>query len=79
MGTHLNCINNAIQMGNHNICLFKEDKKYTCCNLKTTGVCVVIWWNMVIEVFSLTFDLSKKTFVGQLKRSMMYMYVFVEK
>ena len=27
----------AIQMGTHNICLFKEvDKKYTGCNLKTT-------------------------------------------
>ena len=27
----------AIQMGTHNICLYKgEDKKYTGCNLKTT-------------------------------------------
>ena len=27
----------AIQMGTHNICLYKEvDKKYTSCNLKTT-------------------------------------------
>ena len=41
----------AIQMGTHNICLYKEvDKKYTGCNLKTTklldcalkGVCAVI-------------------------------------
>ena len=49
MGTHLNLI--EIQMGTHNICLYKEvDKKYTGCNLKTTelldcvfiGVCAVI-------------------------------------
>ena len=27
----------AIQMGTHNMCLYKEvDKKYTGCNLKTT-------------------------------------------
>ena len=40
----------AIQMGIHNICLYKEvDKKYTGCNLKTElldcaliGVCAVI-------------------------------------
>ena len=41
----------AIQMGTHNICLYKEvDKKYTGCNVKTTdlldcvltGVCAVI-------------------------------------
>ena len=33
--THLNCIKvNAIHMGIHNICLYKEvDKKYTGCNL----------------------------------------------
>ena len=46
----------AIQMGTHNICLYKEvDKKYTSCNLKTTdlfdcvfiGVCAVIRLNMV--------------------------------
>ena len=46
MGIHLNCINfhlncinksNAIQMGTHNICLYKEiDQKYTGCNLKTS-------------------------------------------
>ena len=43
-------------MGTHNICLYKEvDKKYTCCNLKTTkllncaliGVCAVIRLNAV--------------------------------
>ena len=47
----------AIQMGTHNICLYKEvDKKCTRCNLKTTalldctliGVCAVIRANMVI-------------------------------
>ena len=47
---------NAIQMGTHNICLYKEvDKKYTGCNLMTTefldsvltGVCAVIRSNMV--------------------------------
>ena len=46
----------AIQMGTHNICLYKEvDKKYTGCNLKTTelfdcaliGVCAVIRLNTV--------------------------------
>ena len=46
----------AIQMGTHNMCLYKEvDKKYTGCNLKTTelldcaliGVCVVIRPNTV--------------------------------
>ena len=50
---------NAIQMGTHNICLYKEvDKKYTDCNLKITelldcvhiGVCAVIRLNMVIYV-----------------------------
>ena len=51
VGTHLNCTDMLIQMGTHNICLFKEvDKKYSSCILKTTelldyvliGVCVVI-------------------------------------
>ena len=46
----------GIQMGTHNICLYKEaDKKYTGCILKTTklldcaliGVCAVIRANMV--------------------------------
>ena len=46
----------AIQMGTHNICLYKEvDNKYSGCNLKTAelldcvhiGVCVVIRWNTV--------------------------------
>ena len=46
----------AIQMGTHNICLYKEvDKMYTGCNLKTTelldcaliGVCAVIRSNTV--------------------------------
>ena len=35
----------AIQMGTHNTCLYKEvDKKYTGCNLKTTELldCVLI-------------------------------------
>ena len=43
-------------MGTHNIRFYKEvDKKYTGCNLKTTGlldcvligVCVVIWSNNI--------------------------------
>ena len=47
---------NAIQIGTHNICLYKEvDKKYTGCNLKTpellncvlVGACVVIRSNML--------------------------------
>ena len=46
----------AIQMGTHNICLYKEvDKNYTGCNLKSTelldcaliGVCVVIRSNTI--------------------------------
>ena len=46
----------AIQMGTHNICLYKVvDKKYTGCNLKITelldcvltGVCAVIRSNTV--------------------------------
>ena len=49
----------AIQMGTHNICLYKEvDKKYTGCNLKTTelldcaliGVCAVIRSNTVVYI-----------------------------
>ena len=28
----------AIQMGTHNICLYKVDKNYTGCNLKTTDL-----------------------------------------
>ena len=49
----------AIQMGTHNICLYKEeDKKYTGCNLKTTellncaliGACAVIRSNTVIQI-----------------------------
>ena len=47
---------NAIQMGTHNICLYKEvSKMYTGCNLKTLelldcafiGLCAVIKMNMV--------------------------------
>ena len=46
---------NAIQMSTHNICLYKVDKKYTGCNLKTTelldcaliGVYAVIRSNVV--------------------------------
>ena len=59
MGTHLNCIGlvDAIQTDTHNICLYKEDKKYSGCNLKTTalldfafiGVCAVIRSNTVFE------------------------------
>ena len=48
---------NAIQMGTHNICLYKGDKMYTGCNLKTTelldcelmGVYAVIMSIMVIQ------------------------------
>ena len=54
---------NAIQMGTHNICLYKEVyKKYTGCNLKTTelldcaltGLCVVIRLNIVYPEGSYT-------------------------
>ena len=45
----------AIQMGTHNICPYKVDKKYTGCNLEITdlldcaliGVCAVIRANTV--------------------------------
>ena len=59
MGTHLNCIDLAIQMSIHNICLYKEvKKKYTGCNLKTTEfldcalirVCAVIRSNTVVYI-----------------------------
>ena len=52
----------AIQMGTHNICLYKEvDKKYTGCNLKSmelidcalTGVYVVNRWSMIICSYDL--------------------------
>ena len=47
----------AIQMGIHNICLYKEDKKYNDCNLKTTqlldsaliGVLAVIRLNKIYQ------------------------------
>ena len=54
VGTHLN----TIQMGTHNICLYKEvDKKYTGCNSKTSKlrdcalieVCAVIRLNTVVS------------------------------
>ena len=46
----------AIQMGTHNVCFYKEDKKYIGCNLKTTELldsalireCVVIRANTVV-------------------------------
>ena len=59
VGTHLNYIKqhvDAIQMGTHNICLYKEvDQKYIGCNLMTTelldraliGVCAIIRSNTV--------------------------------
>ena len=46
VGTYFNYIDlyrqvNVIQMGTHNICLYKEvDKKYTGCNLKPTELLV---------------------------------------
>ena len=56
MGTHLNCINvNPVQMGTHNIFLYKEvDKMYSSCNLKTRelldciGIYVVIKSNFKV-------------------------------
>ena len=51
----------AIQMGTHNTCLYKEiDKKYTGCNLKNMesldcvliGVCAVIRSNTVRNIWS---------------------------
>ena len=66
MGTHLNCID-TIQMGTHNIYLYKEvDKKYTGCNLKTTelldcvliGECVVMRSNTVINQYCPLFSLT---------------------
>ena len=59
----------AIQMGTHNICLYKEvDKKYTGCYLKTTevldcaliGVCAVIRSNTVVKIQCFVTKHSKK-------------------
>ena len=53
----------AIQMGTHNICSYKEvEKKYTGCNLKTTGllhcglieVCAIIRLNTEFILLSLS-------------------------
>ena len=49
----------AIQMDTHNICLYKVDKIYTGCNMKTTElldcalieVCAVIRSNTVQEIY----------------------------
>ena len=52
MGTHLNCIDDAIQMGAHNICLYKEvGKKYSGCNFKTAKLldCALIGVRAVIR------------------------------
>ena len=58
----------AIQMSTHIICLFKEvERKYTCCNLKTTSlldcklieVCAVIRSNAVRKIFIWIFLLSR--------------------
>ena len=59
VGALFNCID-AIQVSNHNICLYKEvKKKCTGCNLKTTefldcaliGVCAVIRSNTVYSIY----------------------------
>ena len=55
VGTLLNCM----QMGTHNICLYKVDKRYTGCNLEITelldcvliGVCAVIRANTVYLIY----------------------------
>ena len=67
----------AIQMGTHNICLYKKvDKKYTGRNLKTTelldnaliGVCVVIRSNTISEPdFPYFPTLSQREAVGMSK------------
>ena len=52
----------AIQMGTHNICLYKEaDKKYTGCNLKTTELldCALIWACAVIRSNRVIFTFFK--------------------
>ena len=57
MNNDLNCIDSAIQMSTHDICLYKKvDKKYISCKLKNTeflecafvGVCEVIRSNTVV-------------------------------
>ena len=63
---------NAIQVGTHNVCLYKEeDKNYTGCNLKfkelfdcvLIGVCEVIRSNTVNQIFwcSRQFGTTSKT------------------
>ena len=61
MGTHLNCIDkrqvDAIQMGTHNIRLYKElDKKCTGCNLISTKLldCALIGVYAVIRSNKIT-------------------------
>ena len=69
VGTHMNCIDNAIQTSTHNIGLYKEVKKmYTDCSLKTTelldctliGVCAVIRSNTVYIEKSKSKSLRKR-------------------
>ena len=53
----------AVQMGTLNICLYKVDRRYNGCNLKTTellhfvpiGVCAVIRLNTVTKKDSTSF------------------------
>ena len=64
----------AIQMGTHSICLYKEvDKKYTGCNLITTelldcaliGVCAVIRSNTVSTISRAMTESFCPTFQGE--------------
>ena len=68
VGTHWQV--DAIQMGTHNICLYKEeDKKYTSCNLKTMelldcaliGACAVIRSNKVF--YNVSFPMMQLIYI----------------
>ena len=89
VGTHLNCINDSVQMGTHNICLYKEvDKKYTGCDLKTEelldyaliGLCAVISLNAIFILEFLLGDSkmaeSYSTSSLQLSQTVSTMYTF---
>ena len=59
-------LNDAIQMGTHNICLYEEeDKQYTGCNLKTTELldCALIRVCVAIRSSMVAFSLCKMIWV----------------
>ena len=67
MGTHLNCISKSlqlIQMGTHNICPYKVDKKNTGCNPKKMELldCALVGVCVIITIFDLITALYTEVF-----------------